>query len=252
MTAAHTYATGAARTVTLTVADDHGHAVTDTVLATTTDPPPAATPITFVAAAATNGNRNSHAVTVPSSVRAGDVLLLFFTANTTTPTYTNPAGWTVLQSRNGDGIVVRAYRKVATASDAGSVVRLTSSGYAKSDLTVTAYRDAGTTSPVAASASKTDNVTGARHTSPAVTAVGDASWLVTYWADESSSTTAWTSPAGQSIRARTFGSAGGHISALLADSNGPVPAGAAGQLLATANSTSARGASVSVLLAGMS
>ncbi len=244
----HTYATGAARTVTLTVTDDHSGSDTDTVLATTTTPP-AATPISLVAAAATNGNRTSHTVTVPAGVRAGDALLLFFTANSTSPTYTNPAGWTLVQSRNGDGTVVRAYRKVATATDAGSSVKVTSSSYAKSDLSVVAYRNTNRTNPIAASASKVDNVTGAAHVSPALTATGSTSWLVTYWADKSASTTAWTAPAGQSVRARTFGTAAGHISALLTDSNGAVPAGATGQKTATANSSSSRGVSVSILLA---
>ena len=83
-------------------------------------------------------------------MRAGDALLLFFAANSTTPTYTNPAGWTVIQTRNGDGTVVRAYRKVATAADAGSTVKMTSSSYAKSDLTVVAYRNTNATNPIAA------------------------------------------------------------------------------------------------------
>lgn len=247
----HTYATGAARTVTLTVTDDHGNSDTNTVVATTTAPP-VATPITFIAAAATNGNRTSHAVTVPASVKAGDALVLFLAANTTTPKYTDPAGWTVIQSKNGDGTVVRAYCKVATASDAGSAVKVTSSAYAKSDITVVAYRSTSNTSPIAASASKVDNTTGAAHVSPAVTAVGSPSWLVTYWADKSTSTSGWTAPAGQSIRAKTFGSSAGHISALLTDTNRPVAAGATGQKTATANSASARGVSVSVLLAGPS
>jgi len=244
-TTTHSYAAGT-RTVTLTVSDDHGNSASDTVEVTTTAP---ATPVAFVAAAATNGNRTSHTVTVPAGVRAGDALLLFFAANSPTPTYTNPAGWTVLQSRNGDGTVVRAYSKVATAGDAGSVVRLTSSAYVKSDLSVVAYRNTSAGNPVASSVSKVDNVTGASHTSPAVTAVGAGSWLVTYWADESTSTTAWTAPAGQSVRAKTFGSSSGHISGLLADSNGPVAAGATGLKTAVANSVSTRGVSVSVLLA---
>ena len=244
----HTYGTAGTRTVTLTVTDDHQNSATDTVLATTTAPP-VATPITFVAAAATNGNRTSHAVTVPTSVKAGDALVLLFSANTTTPKYTDPAGWTVVQSKNGDGTVVRAYRKVATATDPGSSVKVTSSAFAKSDITVVAYRNTSKTNPIAASASKVDNVTGAAHVSPAVTATGSASWLVTYWADESSSTSAWTAPSGQSVRAKTFGSSAGHISALLTDSNGPVAAGASGQKTATANSTSTRGLSVSILLA---
>jgi PKD repeat protein len=246
----HTYATGAARTVTLTVTDDHGNSSTSTVGAATTAPPTA--PIAFVAAAATNGNRTSHAVTVPAGVKAGDALVGFFSANTTTPKYTDPVGWTVIQSKTGDGTVVRAYRKVATATDAGSTVKVTSSAYAKSDITVVAYRSTNTTNPVAVSASKVDNAAGATHVSPAVTAVGSQSWLVSYWADESTSTTSWTAPVGQSVRARTFGSSAGHISALVTDSNAPVAAGATGQQTATANSTSARGVSVSVLLAGSS
>jgi hypothetical protein len=201
-----------------------------------------------VAAAATNGNRTSHTVTIPASVKAGDVLLLLFSANSTSPTYTNPSGWAVLQSRNGDGMVVRAFRRLATASDGGSTVRLTSSAYVKSDLSVVAYRSVNGSSPVAASASKADNTTGARHTSPAVTAAASTGWLVTYWADKSTSTSAWTAPAGQMVRAKTFGSSSGHISGLLTDSNGAVPAGPAGQLTATASSTSTRGVSVSILL----
>jgi PKD repeat protein len=243
----HTYSSAASRTVTLTVRDDHGNSDTDTALATTTTP---VTPIAYVAAAATNGNRTSHTVTVPTSVRAGDALLLFFSTNSTTPTYTNPAGWTVLESRNGDGTVVRAYRKVATATDAGSTVKVTSSAYVKSDLSVVAYRNTRASDPIAASASKADNVTGAAHTSPALTAVGSTGWLVTYWADKSTSTSAWTAPTGQSVRAKTFGTSSAHVSALLADSNGPVPAGVTGQKTATANSASTRGVSVSILLAG--
>jgi len=191
-------------------------------------------------------------VVVPSSVRSGDTLMLFFATNSSTSTYTNPSGWTVLQSKNGDGMVVRAYRKVATATDAGSTVKITSSAYVKSDLTVVAYRNTNASNPVAASASKVDNTTGAAHTSPAVTAAGSDNWLVTYWADKSTSTTAWTAPGGQIVRAKTFGSSSAHISGLLADSNAPVPAGASGQKTATANSSSTRGVSVSVLLSGVS
>ena len=72
---------------------------------------------------------------------------------------------------------------------------------------------------------------------------------MTYWADESASTTSWTTPVDQSVRATTFGSSAGHISAVVADSNGPVAAGDTGQLTAVANSTSSFGVSVSVLLA---
>ncbi|MEP7089801.1 MAG: PKD domain-containing protein [Nocardioidaceae bacterium] len=245
--ASHTYASPGTRTAVLTVADDHGHNGTDsvTVSPTTTTGPG----ITAVAATSTNGNRTTHAVTVPGGVQAGDTLLTFFTANSTSSTYTGPAGWTLVESQDGNGIVVRAWTKVATAGDLGSSVRVTSSAYAKSDLTVAAYR--GTAAgPTLVSASSVDNTAGAAHVSPAVTASGSSSWVVTYWADKSSSTTAWASPAGQSPRTQSFGTSSGHVSALLADSGGPVPAGPAGGLTATANSASSRGASVSIVLPG--
>jgi PKD repeat protein len=246
-TTSHTYATAATRTVTLLVSDGHGNTDSDTVTVTTVDP--AAGPITFVAAAATNGNRLNHVVTIPATVQAGDAMVLFFTGNTTTPTYTGPTGWTTVQSNDGAGIVVRAYSRMATAGDIGSPVTVRSSGYAKSDISVVAYRGTHAVDPVAASASKIDNVPGASHVSPAVTASGSSSWLLTYWGDESGTTTGWTTPVDQGVRASTFGSSAGHISAVVTDSNGPVAAGETGQLTAVANSTSAFGVSVSVLLA---
>ena len=222
--------------MTLLVSDGHGNTDSDTVTATTGDP--AASPITFVAAAATNGNRLNHSVTIPASVQAGDALVLFFTGNTTTPTYTGPTSWTTVQASSDAGIVVRAYSRVATAADIGRPVTVTSSGYAKSDISVVAYRGTHASDPVAASAAKIDSLPGASHVSPAVTATGSASWLLTYWGDESGTTTGWTTPVDQSVRANTFGSSAGHISAIVTDGNGPVAAGDTGQLTAVANSTS--------------
>jgi hypothetical protein len=138
---------------------------------------------------------------------------------------------------------------VAAAADAGSAVTITSSDYAKSDLTVAAYRGASASNPIAISAGRADNTSGALHMSPPLTAVSSTDWLMTYWADESSGTTSWTAPAGQTVRSTSFGTSSGHISALLTDSNGTVPAGATGAKTATANSISSRGVSFSVLIA---
>jgi glycerophosphoryl diester phosphodiesterase len=244
----HTYAAATPEVVTLTVTDPSGAVGTATVTAAPSAPVTA--PVLYVGGAATNGNRTSHTVTVPATVKPGDTLLLFFTANSTAATYTGPSGWKVLQTKNGDGIAVRAFTKAATAADTGASVKVTSSVYVKSDVTVAAYRGTAASGPVAASAAKVDNTAGASHVSPAVTAVGSRSWLVTYWGDKSAATTRWTAPTGQSVRASSFGSSTGHVSALLTDSNGRVAAGASGQKTAVANAVSSRGASVSLLLAG--
>jgi hypothetical protein len=179
--------------------------------------------------------------------------VVFFAAASINPTYTGPAGWTLLESKNGtSSMVARAWTRTATEADtaANAKVTVTSSAVAKSDITVAVYRGTDSTTPIASSASKIDNTAGAAHTSPAVTATGDKDWLVTYWADRSDTTTGWTAQAGPTVRvagaASDTGSA--HVTAVMADSNGPVTSGAQGQLTATANGSSSRGASFSILL----
>ncbi len=246
----HTYTTVGAKTVTLTVDDGHSHTAT----ATTTLNPTSAAPVSqvaFVGAASSNGNSTSRSTTIPSGVQVGDTLIAFFTANTTTPTYTGPTGWTLLQTGNGNGFVARAWTKTATSAEvaANAKVTVTSTSSAKADLTVSAYRGLDSTTPIADSAIKLDNVAGAAHVSPAVTAGDSTSWLVTYFADKSTDTTGFNAPTGQTVRqGAATASSSGHITALLVDSNAPVAAGANGQLTATANSTSSRGATFSVLL----
>ena len=78
-----------------------------------------------------------------------------------------------MESKDGNGIVTRAWTKTATASEPSVVV--TSTSAAKSDLTVAAYRGVNGTTPIAASASKTDDAAGAGHISPAVTATDSTS-----------------------------------------------------------------------------
>ena len=244
----HTYTTTGAKTVTLTVSDGHAHSSTaTTTLNPTNSNPNPVSHVAFVGANSTNGNRQNANVPMPAGVAAGDTLVAFFTANTLTPTYTAPAGWTLLETKDGNGIAARAWTKTAVANEPAFTV--TATAFAKSDLTVAAYRGLNGTTPIAASASKTDDAAGAAHISPAVTAADTTSWLVTYWADKSTDTTGFTAPANQTVRrALATVSSSGHITSVLVDGNGPVASGANGQLTATANAASSRGASFSVLL----
>ena len=112
--------------------------------------------MSFVGVNETNANRSNHDVTVPAGTQPGDLMVLFFSANTTNPTFTSPAGWTAARPPStAPCIVGRAYTKVATASDTpGTVVRITSSAYAKSDMALAVYRGA---TGVAASAGNLDD-----------------------------------------------------------------------------------------------
>jgi len=240
-TTSHTYGEAGERTVTLTVTDNDGDIGTRAFSISPTDQ---ANSVEFVAATGLNGNRTAHTLTIPNSVQAGDALVLFFAANTTTPTYTGPAGWNQIGATN-TGIVGRAYSKVATAADAGAVVRITSSAYAKADMEVAVYRGTNPSDPVAASASGQD-AGGTTHTSPTLTAPAGNNTLLTYWADKSNDTSAWTAPGGQTTRNSKFGTGSGHISGLITDQNGVT--GSTGGLTATANSSSSRGMSFSVVL----
>ncbi len=91
--------------------DGAGQTATDTA---EVNPSDVASPVEFVGGNHTNGNRVNHTVVVPATTQPGDTMVLFFAANTTTPTYTYPAGWTQAATPlNGSGIVGRAFVKVA-------------------------------------------------------------------------------------------------------------------------------------------
>ena len=242
-TAVHTYSGGGTRTVTLSVRDDDGalDSSARTVEPTSTS---TSTPTSFVAARSANGNRTAHSVQVPAAVQRGDALLLFFTGNTDTATVTGPAGWTPLQAGSPSGITGRLWTRTATATDAGTTVRVTASARLKADVTVAAYRSVGGVAPTAL---RFDTTSARAHTTPAVTLPDAGGWLVSYWADKSSATTGWTVPSGQQVRSGSTGSGGGHVTAVLADPAAAVT-GTGGGLTALADAAGGRAAMFSVVL----
>ena len=251
--ASRTYITSGAKTVILTVSDGQGHTDTDTVTANPTDEGDPVSNVTYVGSASSAGTRTTHTVTLPGGVKAGDTMVLLLGAANSTASYTGPSGWTPLASATGTtAMATRAWTRTATAADEAANVKatVTSSATSSSDLTVAVYRGTDGTTPIADSAAKIDNAAGSAHTSPAVTASDDTDWLLTYWADRSNDTTGWMDLVGPTVRLEGLPSstANYHVTALLADSNGPVGAGPQGELTATANGASSRGASISILL----
>ncbi|MBM7520157.1 PKD domain-containing protein [Nocardioides nitrophenolicus] len=237
------YAAPGSYDVTLVVTDSAGQTATVTHPVTVGD----STPIGFRALARTNVNATAPSVTVPAVVRDGDALLLFATLNVTTLTVTPPAGWTQLADVVTGSQRTLLWRRVATASDAGTPVGPQLSGYAKVALQLAAYAGASRTTPVALVATRGDPANTVDHPTPAVAVTGAGRWLVSYWADKSSATTDWRPPPGVTVRDETIGTSGGHVDALLADGGGPAPEGAAPALTATTDAAS-RATTITVVL----
>ena len=229
-TPSHTYPTAGSKSVTLTANDGTTTAsITKTVSPSTA---PAAT-LSFVGAGSSSGSRTAHVVRIPANVQAGDTLVLFLITNSLSGTLGSPAGWTLLQGKDGTATRGRAWTKQATAADANANVTVTGTTTIKDAMSVAAYRSSAGTASVTASAQTSGTTSTTSHTTPSV-AVGQAnSWLVNSWNEKSSTTSTWTKPATSTTRATPAGTGGGKVSSLLADSGAAVPVGTAAGRTAT-------------------
>ena len=229
-TTSHTYAAAGSYQVKLTVTDDQGATGTTTSTVTVGQ----STGIAFRDSASAAGNVTSVSLKVPSSVVAGDGMLLFASLNNGTSTVTTaPAGWQQVAEQLATSMRTIIWQRVATSSDPGSTVTIPLSAIAKVDVQLLAYSGTSATGPVSAFATAGTTTQTASHTTPAVNVVGTGSRVVSYWADKSSTTTAWTAPAGQTVRPHasyTTGSA--YVTSLITDTGGPVAPGTYGGLTA--------------------
>lgn len=245
-TTAHAYASGGTRTVTLTVSD--GDLTDQTTRQVSPDEAVSPGEISFVGAATTAGNRPGHSVTIPNSVQPGDRLVLFLTTNSTTSTITDTIpGWDLIETRDGSGVRGRAWTRSATVADAGSTVTVTGSAYAKSVMTVAAYRSTG---PALVSASAVGGQDGSStsHTTPATDAAHANSWLVSVWAEKSTGDTVWTLPGTVTQRSQGAGSGTGKVSGVLGDSAGGIDLGSVPGRTATTSTSVSRTMMFSVVL----
>jgi myo-inositol-hexaphosphate 3-phosphohydrolase/PKD repeat protein len=210
--------------------------------------PPAESAVSFVGAAASHANSTSHQVRVPSGVRAGDGLVLFFSSNTTAAV-TAPAGWRSLGRVEASGTVTTAWRRVAGSADAGSAVRVAVARASKASLSLVAYRGTSTTDPVAQVARSGETVQRRAHTTPQASVSSGGGWALSYWSQKDSSSSALTAPPGVTVRSGGSQDGSGRITSLLADSGRAVVAGTYGGLTATAGTASRHATTWTVVLA---
>jgi PKD repeat protein/sugar lactone lactonase YvrE len=245
-TSSHTYGASGQYPVTLTVTDDQGATahVTHSVGVQAAGSPGA---IAFDGAVTKAGASAQPTVKTPTTVKAGDELVLTVTLNSASPTVSSPAGttgWVRLGTTSTPSMTTVTWTKTAGAADHGHAVHVLLSASAKFTMTMGAY--SGTTSsPVFVGGA--DTVNHAARTTPTLNAP-DGAWLLSYWADRSSTTTAWAVPAGQTTRGKACTSGSNRVCSVMTDSAGLVPQGIAGGVTATTNKPSASATTWSIAL----
>ncbi len=124
-TANHTFASGNTYSVSLTVTNAANATNTSTQQITVSSaPPPPPGSIAYVGSASANGNATSESVTVPTAVQSGNGMLLIATS-ANSAVLTAPAGWTQVDTATSSAITTTVWRKVATATDHGTAVKVT-------------------------------------------------------------------------------------------------------------------------------
>ena len=245
-TASHTYLADDTYSITLTVTDNQGATDSTSRSVTVAATPPPASNVSYVGENMTSRNSTSPSVNVPGAVQAGDQLVLVGSYGLGNAAPGTPPGWTQVATRSNTAMESFVWTRRATAGDAGTTVTTPLSRLTKSALTLTAYRGVASSGAIADIASSADSST-ASHTSPTVTAPGGA-WVVQVWTDKSSGTTTWTAPSGVTVRGSVFGSNTGRMSALLADSGGPVASGTYGGQEAQTDAASGRAVAWTIAL----
>ncbi len=236
-TATHTYPTAGSYTVTVTVTDTAGQTNTATQTLTVS---PATGGITFHGSTHATVTGRQATVTIPSTVKSGDTMLLYVTVGSSSPTVNKPSGWVQVGNATVGGsqsMSSTVLRRTAAAKDLGKPLTVTLSASANLDLTLVAYSGINTSSGgVAAHSRKVDSTSKSAHTTPVVRLAAAGDWVVSFWSDKSSTTTAWTAPSAVVSRDTSYGTGTGHVSALVGDSGGPLPASPSyGGLTATTN-----------------
>ena len=164
-------------------------------------------------------------MTTPTTVSAGDRLVLVLTLNANNRVMGAPTGitgWTVLDSTISGTMATRVYTKVATAADADKRVTVPLDAAAKYTMTVADY--SGVRAGTLVYADVAETVVRVGHTTPSMVAPA-GSWVLSYWADKSSATTGFALPGSVTGRQALCGTGSGRICSSLGDSDGAVPTG---------------------------
>ena len=103
---------------------------------------PAPSTVSYVGGAVNQGNVTTPNVTTPTTVSAGDRLVMVLTLNASNRVLSAPTGvtgWDILDTTTSGSMITRVYTKIATAADANKKVTVTLDASAKYTMTVADY-----------------------------------------------------------------------------------------------------------------
>ena len=237
----HTFATGGARSATLTVTDNSGA----TASTTHTVQPVAVPPGTgFIAqSATTDAWATVKSMPVPAEAQSGDTLLLHWVGDPASAP-ADPAGWTRVRTvAIGSALATYVWTKQVSAADLGTTVSLTQPVGRRSTAQLLVYRGYG---GVAASAATTDSGTATHVTPDQPVLTGD--YVVAFFADRSTDTSSWTPADGQTARGSVVGTSTTRYSTFVSDAGAPTSAGTDPGTTAVVNAPSLKGIGIGVVL----
>ncbi|MDQ6525285.1 hypothetical protein RB608_16810 [Nocardioides sp. LHD-245] len=197
-------------------------------------PPPPGSTTEFRAVTGVSRNAAGASVTVPATVREGDVLVLLVATNRLATT-TTPAGWTLLGTATDDDLRSWVFTRTAVVGTAGSAVTVGLDATSKVDVTLAAYDGAAVTAVV----SRVEPGSGTGHIAPAAAVTVPGSRVVHHWVTKVSTAVAWTVPPDLVTRRTGTSSGSGQACSLTAD-GGPADVGTWPAHVATAGAASGK------------
>lgn len=141
-------------------------------------------------------SEGSHAISYPT-VAAGDLILLWVTTISTTPTITDPSGWTVLDTQDGGTTSrTKVYYKISDGTESGSVTISVTGGTTKMELAMLALRGVDIEHPIDSHIAASTS-TGTSHSPGSLTPSSIDVWNIVWCQDrQSTSAQTFTAPGG--------------------------------------------------------
>jgi hypothetical protein len=203
--------------------------------------------------AASTGSNTSSAtpvVVVPATTQGGDLIEIFYTTSTTTPTITDfTSGYTTISEVDDANQRTQIAWKIAAgtpgtiSSDASTSVGPTLSATgSKTTLSCVVRFGTHQTAPLEVYLGAAETLTQNSHSTPNVTTTTNGCWIESIWCDRgtvvggvATNTAAWTLPGGEVARSEFYLTGNAATTLIISDTNQPQTPGSYGNKVANSD-----------------